>query len=444
MLQGAQGAVGRRGGKGEAAPPAGRWQRCPIVLLELIHSAPDNPMPLPLPLIAAVVAVAVGGVGSGSAIAIAGGATGGGGGVTDERSDSDPTPACAADLDAYCGNASDPGLAPCYASIRASHRETPMVAAYSGDIKHSEPIWRCYSPSDLSGGATTPLMRRHFVNHNATCTAPHCCCTAPPLRKVLARCDPSWAPPPAPPPRGPHTGVLLFGARQPAPKGGVSWTHFGNAVSLLFIPGTATGRGSSAAGTNGTLIALTLARGIASASGGTGGNHSRFQVEVPIIRRSQNGGVSWGPDIFPLGPQPQRGDRWLPMQQVYDATAGRLLLTLGNGTEPIPRALSCESHGIAQLASTDGGLHWSAAVDDISALLSGETTCLAPTGGVGIQLRKGRCACVPHVYSRRAAHCARQRSWVMGDGESLTTADQCVQPLGRPDPLGDDAKCLSR
>ena len=181
------------------------------------HPQCPRTMPLPLPLIAAAVAAAAVGAGSTSSTT-----AGGAGGTGGRRSDSDPTPACAANLDAYCGNASDPGLASCYASIRASHRETPLVAAYSGDIKNSEQIWRCYSPSDLSGGAGTPVMLRHFVNHNATCMAPHCCCTAPTLRKALARCDPSWAPPPAPP--GTHAGALLFGARKPAlppPKDGM-------------------------------------------------------------------------------------------------------------------------------------------------------------------------------------------------------------------------------
>ena len=172
-------------------------------------------------------------------------------------------------------------------------------------------------------------------------------------------------------------------SKPPPADGGPTWTHFGNAVSLLFLPAaTSTERGGRVRGGSGTLIALTVARGSAS-----GGGQDRFQVEVPILRRSRDGGASWGPEILPLG-EPRRGDRWLPVQQVYDARNGRLLLTLGNGTEPIPRVSTCESHGIVQLASVDGGLHWSAVVD-ISAGLSGETTCLAPTGGVGIQLREG-------------------------------------------------------
>jgi hypothetical protein len=48
------------------------------------------------------------------------------------------------DLDAYCGNEHDRDLAACYTSMRASNRKIPMVAAFSGDPKHAEHIWRCY------------------------------------------------------------------------------------------------------------------------------------------------------------------------------------------------------------------------------------------------------------------------------------------------------------
>jgi hypothetical protein len=283
-----------------------------------------------------------------------------------------PDPTCAAALDAYCGNASDPAVGPCYKTMHASHRKVPMVAAFSGDIKHPGRIWRCYSPSDLSGPATTPIMQRHFVNIAGNCSAPDCCCTAPKLRRILKECDPSWKPPPSPspPPSPPDGSVRIFDPGTTTPEGG-NWTHFGNAVSLLFIP---------AVDGSGTLIALTLARGTIDAG----------PVEVPIIRRSEDGGQSWGPAILPLG-KPKPGDRWLPMQQLFDADTRRLLITLGNGTEPIPHELTCESHGLVQLSSNDGGLNWSNHVEDISSQLSttGETTCLAPTGGVGLQLRKG-------------------------------------------------------
>jgi hypothetical protein len=136
-------------------------------------------------------------------------------------------------------------------------------------------------------------------------------------------------------------------------------------------------------GGNGTLIALTLARGSC-----TTGRNQSSPAEVPIIWRSENGGVSWGPSILPFG-QPKLGDRWLPMQQVYDTRTARMLLTLGNGTQPIPHASTCESHGVVQLSSIDRGLHWSSKVENISSLLLGETSCLAPTGGIGLQLREG-------------------------------------------------------
>ena len=133
-----------------------------------------------------------------------------------------PSLACTTGLDAYCGNRSDPALAPCYAFMQASHRQTPMVAAFSGDIKHNERIWRCYSPSDLKDWTPeTPLMQRHFVNDNNTCTAPRCCCTAPSLRKVLGRCDPAWRPPPPAPADKNDSGVLLFGPG----TSGANWTH---------------------------------------------------------------------------------------------------------------------------------------------------------------------------------------------------------------------------
>ena len=307
------------------------------------------------------------------------------------KTDDEPAPpaTCAAELDAYCANESDPELTSCYALMRATHRRIPMVAAFSGDIKHAEQIWRCYSPTDIRNWTPgMPLMQRQFFNHNNSCTAPDCCCTAPALRTILHQCDPGWEPPP-PPPTDNETGIPIFAPEsKPRTPGEPFWSHYGNAVSLLFVSTSLNETSFSERehtllnGHRGVLIALTLASGTVS----RGGNSS-FPVEVPVIRRSSDGGISWGEQIFPLG-RPRPGDRWLPMQQLYDTTSQTLLLTLGNGTTPIPRALTCESHGIIQLSSTDQGLHWHED-GSISAQLSGETTCLAPTGGVGLQLREG-------------------------------------------------------
>ena len=67
------------------------------------------------------------------------------------------------------------------------------------------------------------------------------------------------------------------------------------------------------------------------------------------------------------------------MQQLLDAPSGRLLLSLGKRTDATP---TCESHGLVQLSSTDSGASFGP-MEDVSALMPGETRGLSPTGGIG-------------------------------------------------------------
>ena len=69
---------------------------------------------------------------------------------------------CAAQLDAWCANSSDPALQPCYASANGTAFKVPFLAAFSTTEHGRERAWRCYSPSDLAGAdpVHTPIMQR--------------------------------------------------------------------------------------------------------------------------------------------------------------------------------------------------------------------------------------------------------------------------------------------
>ena len=76
--------------------------------------------------------------------------------------------ACAAMLDAYCGNESNPELRVCYSSMRKSKVKIPLVAGFSGP---GADRLRCYSPSDLNGTnpAARPLLQRVYTKPYRPC-----------------------------------------------------------------------------------------------------------------------------------------------------------------------------------------------------------------------------------------------------------------------------------
>jgi hypothetical protein len=209
---------------------------------------------------------------------------------------SDPTAACAAKLDAWCGNESNPALSVCYKSMRATKVKIPLVAAYSGQSgAPTERKWRCYSPTDLkTDPSTTPVMQRSWT------AGPDYCSDSVPLEALLRECDPSWTPPPPPPcPPSQRCPSMVFAG--------------GAIPSLVFVPAAAAAA-ESAEG-NGTLIAF-----------------SEYAAKCPGdptatcslgAKRSTDGGASWSAAAFPVDeatqlPSPGSHSNWCCPQSLWD------------------------------------------------------------------------------------------------------------------------------
>lgn len=306
-------------------------------------------------------------------------------------STSDPTAGCAAKLDGWCGNESNPALATCYNSMRHAKVKIPLVAAYSGQSGNpTERKWRCYSPTDLKGDpAKTPIMQRTYES------GPDYCSTSAPLEALLHTCDPSWTPPPPPPcPPSKRCPSVVFAG--------------GEIPSLVFIPPTADGIPPAADdGGNGTLIAF-----------------SEFSAQCPGdptatcslgAKRSTDGGASWSAAAFPADeatelPNPGAHSHWCCPQSVWDPATNSVVLQFSNSTS---FKGGCDIGveqlgGVLQVRSTDRGQTWSD-FKNIQTQLNfpkQPSNCLAPTSGQGLVMRP-----VNGKYGGRLVFCAVRNAY---------------------------------
>ena len=164
--------------------------------------------------------------------------------------------------------------------------------------------------------------------------------------------------------------ATLFSSKGPSHGAPASIENYGNTLSLLLLP--------PQLGDNSTILIAA-----------TRGNVNKVS-NVPVLRRSSDGGVSFGTVILPVG-VPAPGVSWQQVTQAYDAVANRLIIVLGNATTGLQQGnLTCESGVLHQTVSTDRGLTFSP-VQDISHSLPNlhDRSCISPSGGVGIQLRPG-------------------------------------------------------
>jgi hypothetical protein len=141
-----------------------------------------------------------------------------------------------------------------------------------------------------------------------------------------------------------------------------------------------------------------------------------------MLRRSTDGGVSFGPAVLPVGSVP--GFNWQQVMQVFDAPNNRHIVILGNGSGG-GHSLTCQSNGLAQVVSTDRGLTF-AAVEHISRLfpVPRDRSCISPPGGIGIQL-KDQTLLVP------ATHHAYQGDVILRSydgGKSYNVSDSLHHP----------------
>lgn len=243
-----------------------------------------------------------------------------------------PTAACAATLDKYCGDESNPDLKVCYASMRKDKQKIPLVAGFSGPPIGSR-FWRCYSPDDLAGAdpAAQPLLNRSYIKGINYCS------NSAQLEALLHKCDPGFTPPPPPPtPPGP-TGarpVLVF--------------RGGGIPSLTFVP-------PSGRDANGTLVAFSEWEGPCP----EGSTKSRCSLGA---KRSTDLGRSWAPATFPADeatekPTPGAHSHWCCPQSLYDHASGAVVLQFSNSTSVKG---GCDINveqlgGVLQVKSTDAG-----------------------------------------------------------------------------------------
>jgi hypothetical protein len=143
-----------------------------------------------------------------------------------------------------------------------------------------------------------------------------------------------------------------------------------------------------------------------------------------MLRRSTDGGVSFGPAVLPVGSVP--GFNWQQVMQVFDAPNNRhiVIQQVGNGSGA-GHSLTCQSNGLAQVVSTDRGLTF-AAVEHISRLfpIPRDRSCISPPGGIGIQL-KDQTLLVP------ATHHAYQGDVILRSddgGRSYSVSDSLHHP----------------
>jgi hypothetical protein len=177
------------------------------------------------------------------------------------------------------------------------------------------------------------------------------------------------APPQSLPPVSPPVNIFCSETYHGLPGSVLS---FGNTLSLLLL---ASPPRAAAAGhdenNNATLLAATRA--------------NLKGADYPVLRRSTDGGVSFGSPVLPVG-GPVDGVHWQQVMQAYDATNNRVIMLLGSGR--LHANKTCQSGGLRQVVSTDRGQTFSPP-EDISPGLSiqRDRSCISPPGGIGIQLR---------------------------------------------------------
>eukprot|EP01046_Picozoa_sp_COSAG06_P063376 COSAG06_NODE_14689_length_1135_cov_1.038610_1_plen_170_part_10 len=102
--------------------------------------------------------------------------------------------------------------------------------------------------------------------------------------------------------------ATLFSSKEPSHGAPASIENYGNTLSLLLLP--------PQLGDNSTILIAA-----------TRGNVNKVS-NVPVLRRSSDGGVSFGTVILPVG-VPAPGVSWQQVTQAYDAVANRLIVVLG-------------------------------------------------------------------------------------------------------------------
>ena len=266
-----------------------------------------------------------------------------------------PSAECAATLDVWCGNEK---WCEEHSAWCAMHNvTTPFVAAYSTQhadigIPGAPNEWRCYSPDNLVPQAPLLARKYHCPTSNPGAGCGDYTAVQPHLVLVLAKCDPSWRPPPEPTPLGLPRIKVIDGA----------------IPTMVYLPPTA----SDGSG-NGTLLA---------AGQNTNGSLT--------LHRSDTLGVSWSKAINPFKTpqslmQPQLG---------YDNATGKVFLFF-TVVVATPHGGGCDfgvlnELGFWKVESTSRGLTWSTAVDVQNILPDkphlNHSKCVAPTNGAGIEL----------------------------------------------------------
>ena len=241
-------------------------------------------------------------------------------------------PACGAKLDAFCANESSwPEGKECYDSLRKDKVKLPCIAIYEPSLLRADSVWRCVTPDDVANPGA-PLFQRTFASGSDYCSVANatmasvmleCCpdCRLPPA-------PPSPPPPPPPTPPAPPSGFLLSVFNSSVPGPGVQKP--GSAIwaipSLVYIP-PASGSGV------GSLLAVAEAR------------EASLSDDAPCtlgLRRSTDGGLSWGGVSFPYrGWDPKQ--KWAQPQLLFDAVIRTVFLMFSNITlEPGVCGCACE------------------------------------------------------------------------------------------------------
>ena len=185
----------------------------------------------------------------------------------------------------------------------------------------------------------------------------------------------SLSDPPPPPPPAPPSGFLLsvFNSSVPGPGNSTPGAAIWAIPSLLLIP-------PATAGGVGVLLAVAEAR------------RAILSDDAPCtlgLRRSITAGRSWEDVTFPHGGWDSK-QKWAQPQLLFDRTTHTVLLMFGNITlAPGGSDGEEHEHGFLQLSSTDEGITFHGLLDVQSTLQPGCVSTVAPTSGVGLQLRNG-------------------------------------------------------
>eukprot|EP01043_Picozoa_sp_COSAG02_P061764 COSAG02_NODE_8364_length_2597_cov_1.446757_2_plen_429_part_00 len=287
-----------------------------------------------------------------------------------------PSASCAALLDRYCANETDPLLARCYKGMRDGLHgkvKIPLVAAFSGSEDGPTRAWRCYSPTALKQDpSATPLMQREF-NRAAPGKGASAYCTdkSGQLLAQLHECDPDWKPPCQPGQRCPVT-VFPGGGRPPQPSAHIP--------SLVFVP--------SIGGRNGTLIGFSETAGPCP--------HDSKQTCSLAARRSSDLGATWSADSYPASqatkiPTPGSHSHWCCPMSVFDPGSSTIILHFSNRTVIKGGCDIGESQpgGVLQIRSTDSGISWFGFTDIQLQIEFPQQpkNCMEPTSGAGLVMR---------------------------------------------------------